>query len=728
MPNRRHFLQTAFPAYVLLWAAILGLGCWPQAVVRAQEFDPDEMTPKALAEKYVDAFCACAAAERELQLRNEALNRLTPDALKFDDKFPGIELIQNQVAGELTALLQKHVDELNTGLATLSRNHQQKELDILRKHWKELRTSRNTWDIEQSLVVSGQRPVGWISALLGKDTRWSWFWSSLAVLALVCVAWHDRRHEYRRMLLGSKGRQLLMSRLLRFLLAAMLLLTLVAFFFSERIVSLLTPSAGAGQARTSAEIQAELDRLTADCVAQEKELQRTRSKYDAAVAAWRKGDPNLGDRWLQAWNETKAALVASSLQQQIAQKMQADTEAVRNLQNQRAQHQAIVVFFERMKWGARAGVSGVLIAFVIGGGLLLFRGIKHRRYHIRNTCPMCLGEGTLTTQQTGSGGIGGNLPSAVCDNSFQQRDGGTTEKCQFRFLEYYRDMDRICFPTLGIIGAGKTHWITMVYHEIRSGKQPGNVEFHTVKSNRTDEIEELVKRLLDDRLGPLATQTRGLPIPLLFDLTDEDHWGRSNVLLTLFDYSGEVMEAMRIEEHAHRRRALSADGYLFFVDPTRPHTIQADALASFGEDLRVLGNVKSGRALRAPVALCLTKLDKLNELPNRSKGEFDWFYDELKKIDPSGDDVSLDVMAQRSQLTERLVRNIWPGWAIEGQVESLFGGRHSFFPMTPVGLENPDNLPTTGHGDRVFIPFGIHAPLLWLLHMNGYIVVGDRRT
>jgi hypothetical protein len=133
--------------------------------------------------------------------------------------------------------------------------------------------------------------------------------------------------------------------------------------------------------------------------------------------------------------------------------------------------------------------------------------------------------------------------------------------------------------------------------------------------------------------------------------------------------------------------------------------------------------IKSGRKLRTPVALCVSKIDLLvnhtYSLPDGNDA-IQWFYRELARIDPSGEAMELGVVRARSQLLSRLREIFWPGWEIERQVEELFGGRRLFFPLTPVGL---DGRGETDLNLRTISPFGMLEPLVWLLEMNGYSIL-----
>jgi hypothetical protein len=270
--------------------------------------------------------------------------------------------------------------------------------------------------------------------------------------------------------------------------------------------------------------------------------------------------------------------------------------------------------------------------------------------------------------------------------------------------------------------AGKTHWLAMLYWELNRGNYPRSVQFEKIKSRSSEDFDVMVEEILTSRIGTAATQRDRIPHPLIFNFRDRDRWGRSNLLVSIFDYSGEVTSDMGVEDY-RRRRALEGDGFLFFLDPTFPSEPQARALADFREDIRLVKQVSTGKRLRIPVALCISKIDVLAGQPYALPDGGDAvarFYDELSEIDPTGEAATLEVIEARSRLTARLSDTIWPGWQIERQIDDLFGGRYLFFPLTPVGL---DGCGETDLSLRTISPFGLLEPMLWLLEMNGYPIL-----
>lgn len=327
---------------------------------------------------------------------------------------------------------------------------------------------------------------------------------------------------------------------------------------------------------------------------------------------------------------------------------------------------------------------------------------------------MCMAVGKLEPVTEGAATDMVRCSNVISDNPF--------EECHFTFNSLYRDMTKLCFPTLGHPSSGKTHWLAMTYRELNQGNYPASVQFDKVRSDSSEDMDRIVDDLINSRLSTMATMVDRLPRPLLFNFRDHDRLGASNLMVSIFDYSGEVLQRMTLND-PQRRRALDADGYLFFLDPTQRSEEQVKELIDFREDVRVLRKVRSGQALRAPVALCVSKIDLLvnqEYADPGGTGPIGRFYKELEEIDPAGTGLTLEIVQRRSDAIRRLRDTIWPGWQIEKQIHELFGGRCLFFPLTPVGMTE---LGIEDLGQRTIQPYGILDPLMWLLHMNGYNVL-----
>ncbi|MFP6752710.1 MAG: hypothetical protein VB855_13605, partial [Pirellulaceae bacterium] len=366
----------------------------------------------------------------------------------------------------------------------------------------------------------------------------------------------------------------------------------------------------------------------------------------------------------------------------------------------------------------RIGVALLLSLFVFGFSFILFRNLKRYRQDIADTCPQCLGVGSF--EQVQSEHDFSNLDILRC-TSVDQVYGGD---CGFELHGLHREKTKLSFPTLGVPQAGKTHWLCMVYRELIRGAFDDIVNFERVRGESSDEMDRRVEEIIEDRLNPEGTRTDALPKPLIFDFTDNDAWGKSNVLVNIFDYAGEITQSRPLDD-PQRQRALDADGYLFFIDPTDGATAdeQAKALVDFQEDLRVIKKISTGKSIRTPVAICVPKLDLMvNQSyadPSR-KGAVSRFYHDLSAIEQTDSSISLENINKRSNLMMKFRETVWPGWRIERQINDLFGGRFRFFPLTPVGM---GDLGQTELREKTIEPFAILEPLMWLLHMNGFKVL-----
>jgi hypothetical protein len=519
-----------------------------------------------------------------------------------------------------------------------------------------------------------------------------------------------------------------LSKLLAATLAILVVLTLVTFMMGDRIYQSLM-SAGSGEVASPHQTIQEQNRKILDDVEKleqtggelEERNQRVHSGWQQALKKAFPEDSRMALRWLQLRAELMEIAELLAVLEQVSSALDRDLLALEELNAElKAQTQARAQYLRLRQW-IRGGLGLALIGLATTGGFLFRRGVKRRRWITGNTCPLCLGVGHLEVAPAyafGDAGTG-EVDILQCKNVVSREP---YEECDFRFMAAYRRLPKLCFPTLGVPQAGKTHWLAMLYWELNLGHYPPSVNFEKIKSQTAEDVEVLVEDILTSRIGTAATQRERIPSPLVFNFQDRDRLGRSNLLVNIFDYSGEVTSDMGVEDY-RRRRALDGDGFFFFLDPTYPSEPQSKALADFREDLRLIKGISAGSQVRTPVALCISKIDILagrsHALPDGGDA-IARFYDELSEIDPTGEAMTLQVIEARSQATARLRDTIWPGWQIERHVHDLFGGRYMFFPLTPVGL---DGLGETDLSLRTISPFGLLEPLMWLLEMNGYPVL-----
>jgi hypothetical protein len=558
---------------------------------------------------------------------------------------------------------------------------------------------------------------------LGTENRWFWLAGIVAVAALLLVFAIDRRQEIRRYFNGGRARDLGLGKLLVAAFALMCLLTAALFFASDGIlVDLLDRDPrGTHVAAVEAERLRDAESAEAAKVRYERQIAAVAAKkadlsrqFKAIVPDGSSG--SLFDEWWSSWeaaSEQQARLVEIAASEERFKACQtavdpghagsvaAEIKSYRDTAAQWRRGASVICGFIGMG----------LLGFVAGGFLWLLRGMSQRTRELAQTCPLCLAKGKLEAGPGGADTL--QCRSVISESPF--------EECSFDFPAMYRTLPKLSFPTLGVPASGKTHWLAMVYRQLNQNQDvPSEVEFAKIRSQASEEFDRIVDDILSAKRGPAATQTGALPHPLVFNFVDQDRLGRSNLLVNIFDYSGEVLRERTLEDH-QRRRAFTADGYFFFLDPTRTSDEQTAALTNFRQDVRIVKKLRAGQQIHCPVALCVPKIDLLTGQPyaDPSGGDaVDLFYREIGEIGWGMDQKS---MHARSTLMRNLRDTIWPGWEIEKTIDDIFGGRYMFFPFTPVGLDGMGE--DWAVGNRVISPVGILHPLMWLLHMNGYPVL-----
>ena len=713
---------------------------WPAygAVPSLPASAPVDNQATELADRYVGNAVVRLRLKAEIDLIDRQLQRLQSVARGNPPESPWSKELTEIPAPSRDTLLRVLDSGSQEVLQTLRQTapHFQQEVDQLQSVWRSIRTEINRGHFLLFQVQGSLRVAGQVASLLSVDKRWFWLFGVLAVASLLAIVLHDRRHELRRMFNGGRARAMGLSKVLTAALSMLILMALTTFLLEDHIYEwLLTVGSRTDVSPRRALVQQNTD------LAQEIEALR-QSKEQKTQDLQQAQQHNVG--WVERSephqesfpNKLPAPLASSAdafrrqvaeiwtslaLLESLPQAIQADQAELKELREELARHTAATLRYLRLRQAIRGGLGAALLALTAAGGFLFWQGVAQRGRTVAETCPLCLGQECLEPERTAAGRGPATVATLKCHNVISQRP---REECNYAFAAAYRSMPKLCFPTLGVPQAGKTHWLAMIYWELNRGNYPKTVRFEKAKSRTSEAFDTIVEEILTSRLGTAATQRERIPHPLVFNFRDRDCWSRSNLLVNIFDYSGEVTSDMGVDDY-RRRRALDADGYFFFLDPTFPTEPQVKALNDFREDLRLVKGVKSGRSVRVPVALCITKIDLLANQAYALPGGNDAigrFYDELARIDPSGESLSPRVLEARSRLTARLRETIWPGWQVERQVHDLFGGRYLFFPLTPVGL---DGRGETDLSLRTIAPFGLLEPLLWLLQMNGYPVLNS---
>lgn len=719
--------RQAVPWSALVVFLFAGQACSAEPVISAGDVSAIAREAAESAERHVALSVRCARLETGNAFLEAELKRLEP--LQSGDS-PETRLIRGLARAEaemrlaLGDVLQENADVLVQCVEGSLAEMREKE-EAAREAWLETRAAR----IRTELLLLEIRGSGLVAAqlasLLSVDKRWFWLCGMIAVATLLAVVCHDRRHELRKWFNGGRPKALGLSKVLAVLLVLLACATVVTFVMGDRIYEAFLTVGTGDEESPRRRIEQELAALEA----REAELTAGRTELAAACAARQsalyqrlvEGLParnRLPDRWQQLRESLLSASETVAALKMVEEAFEADRAVLTRKAEELRSEEAATRWYLRIRRWIRGLLGMALLGVTVAGGIWYRGGVSRRARATADTCPLCLGRGSLQPDEAVAGDSP-DLQIVRCRNVISQEP---YEECDFSFRHAYRSMAKLCFPTLGIPQAGKTHWLAMLYWGLNQGNYPKTVEFERVRSQTSESFDRIVEEILNARIGTAATQQDRIPHPLVFNFRDHDRLGRSNLLVNIFDYSGEVTSQMDSTDY-RRRRALEGDGFLFFLDPTYPSEVQAKALADFREDLRLLKGVKAGRHLRTPVALCISKIDLLAGHDYRLDDGRDAivkFYEDLSRIDPSGESTKQSVLEERSRLTRQLRDVIWPGWQIERQIDDLFGGRYAFFPLTPVGLDG------RGEADlslRTISPFGLLEPLLWLLQMTGHPVL-----
>ncbi|HUT91783.1 MAG TPA: hypothetical protein VMY37_19975 [Thermoguttaceae bacterium] len=721
--------RRAIGLLAVLWAGLAPADTVPQPSPPAPA-STERSEAAQPAQSYVEALfrrerlkAGNAFFERELERLEAALEQEAPR----QDLLADLERIEPEAGEKLARLMQDNVaplvEDLDAAVAELKR-----QADEAKADWLLVRTSLYEGRLRLFEVEASGRALGQLASLLSMDKRWFWLFGMVAIATLVGLVFHDRRHEIRRRLNGVRARKMGLSRFLTATLVALAVLTLITFFRGDQIYeALLTARLGEAASPRASILaqQAALDAETEALVEAREDLEdrhaQLQDAYRRELTGALPARSQMPVRWRQFRARALEATELAELLDMVPRVMQADLGELEVVNRELGARAEEATWYLRLRRWVRGGLGLALIGLAAAGGWLYRRGVEARRKLTANTCPLCLGANRLeqVPDYARRSGVPGNVDAVQCRNVISEEP---YEECDYTFMDVYRPMTKLCFPTLGIPQAGKTHWLAMVYWELNRGNYPRSVQFEKIKSQSSEDFDLIVEEILTARIGTAATQRDRIPHPLVFNFRDRDRSGRSNVLVNIFDYSGEVTSDMGVEDY-RRRRALDGDGFFFFLDPTYPSEPQAKALADFREDLRLVKGAKGGKRLCVPVALVVPKIDVLAGQSYASPDGGDAiarFYEELAEIDPTGETMSLTVIEARSRLCARLRDTIWPGWSIERQIHDLFGGRYLFFPLTPVGL---DGRGETDLSLRTISPFALLEPLLWLLEMNGYPIL-----
>ncbi len=650
----------------------------------------------------------------ELYLKNEA-SRLVSQTLDFG-QMAGWQLLPKEIDTVAKEALTKKITPVLQKLDLLIQQHTA-AIDSMTLELVAVRNEIDQSQTDLNEILANRNTTVQLASLLGVDNRWFWLNGLIALLVISLIAWHDSRHEFRKIMNGSRAKQLGFARFLWIGVIVSACLTLLVFLFGESFYALLVARNTDSSTKAKASVVSNITVDESLFIDLKNRVNRLINENEIATTMWAAGiGKEKQDSWMKLRESLRTNYEKAHLRTKMAELLKVEANSLGSLNQKRTDYVAEIRHFKSLRQYLSTGLGLGLCIIVGGAGIYLSRRIAKHRRKLANTCPQCLTIGQFETSDTKTGAV-------VCRSNFAESN--ELLECGFEIPGVYFRLPKLCFPTLGLPGSGKTHWLAMAFRDLSLGNYPKGIQFEKVKARGTDEIEEISRNIIRSRLETSATQMdlERIKDPVVFNFSDRDRFGKSNLLVNIFDYSGEVTYGSASDlNQVIRQRALDADGYFFFVDPTRDSDEQTEAISQFRQDVRQLKNVTSGSALRVPVALCISKIDLLHKaqvsLGNQMIRQF---YKDLAAIDADLPKFTLRNIQAKSDLMKEVRELVWPNWQIENELNTLFGSRVMYFPLTPVGIEEGNNL---SFKERTIESYGVVEPILWLLQMNGYEVLG----
>jgi hypothetical protein len=629
------------------------------------------------------------------------------------------------------SFLEENTDPVHDQLAKLATDAEVR-LGPLRESCLATRAELNAGEILLFDVAVRRQVAGQIASLINIDNRWLWLCGVLAVGMLLLVRLHHYRHYYRRLSWVRRKRATLAIAGLLGCLCLVLIPTLLTFLLGNRTYESIISLTQAGGSSPKARLEKEVAQLNSDLadLRQQHELRlkerdealiKRKNRVTSALKTGAESKVALFDLTQVIRDQLRKLAVNSQVETALASELTRELPELDQITVQKEEQAAGIQSYQWIKRMTGAGLGLTLLACSVWAALMLEHRISKERRLLANTCPRCLAKGKLTpnpNQQASGGVVPPAIRELICTNVISE---DPYEECEFTFLEQHRERERLTFPTLGVASSGKTVGMLMTYHQLRNGKCYGAGTFEKLSTAGSKEFDWKVDDLINKGIVPSRSAMDALPPPVVFNFCDSDPVGKSNALINIFDYAGMVTSHQKLTD-AHRFRALNGDGYFFYLDPTYPSQEQSDALNHFREDIKTLRRLGPNQQVHTPVALCLSKIDLMVNQPYGQGDTILEFYEDLRKIEQSTENGSLERIVKRSELTSRLRHLIWPDWEIESQIRGLFGDRFLFFPMTPIGMDQPGE---ENFSQRDLRPYCILEPLSWLLHMNGYPILKE---
>jgi hypothetical protein len=681
---------------------------------------------KNLAQRHVAAFERVTLATARYEALTRVQNRLQV-ATRAQNPTPGagaplLQLVGHEMfAGELENPVVGHADQL---FAAVDASHSQLQYDLetARARWIELRTAALMLEEQLHDVAGSGNLTADLATLLNARNKWLWLAGCLSACGIILTYSYVRRHARRRLFWVRRNRYIFAGLFVVAVLAILAIPAALLFVTGNSLFE--TVAVATGNERPLAVAEREIEELTNDSrlAAIEPQIAECEQKAEAIVNTlsselgdvMSNGDP-LVSRWTQFLHRVVDAQSSRHLLQELKKRIQEERNEINSHQAKLDSNIGEIRNNRQRKHWVAAGMGLVILAVFGSAGLSLVRKESVESKERRTTCPQCQTKNSLKLE-------GNNL---VCEAEFD--DGLQTIPCEFSYSQIYGELPKLVFPTLGIAASGKTHWMAANYGKLNFGNAPEGVTFQRLKSNKTAEFDRLIEGLLQNRAGFGATEHGQNPIvhPLMFVLGDKDPipFSASQVIASLLDLGGIVTQQ---SDHPLRQSALNGQGFLFFIDPTRPTAEQNNVLTMFRDDVQAEKQLKPQQQIQRPLAICLSKIDMIGT--GASVGPMpavaQEFYRALAEADNAYPALSIQLIQARHEIVDSYVETLFPGWALLSSLKSLFGPRVCFFPLTPVGFQGADlGAEPSDFSRRPQDPYAILEPLLWLIHMNGYPIL-----
>jgi len=289
-------------------------------------------------------------------------------------------------------------------------------------------------------------------------------------------------------------------------------------------------------------------------------------------------------------------------------------------------------------------------------------------------------------------------------------------------------------PLAGHPHSGKTQWLTALLDRLDSQQVKSRARLTVAPETASDDhFIEPLRNLRNREATPDATTPdyKGFNRAFAMPFKDGHKPFSAAGRLYLYDTAGEVFGERGNDSPAQVRAFQNANGFCYFIDPTRDLDIkkklslkecaklQAEQLANFARQIRdKRGKLTSGQTV--PLAVCVTKIDMNPDSSDPTlSDDYEKFTKDLGSLWTADPSIRLSTIRERHHICQQYLAHIFPYWNITEDLKRIAGNNFMLFPMTSWGYrlesEQSQDLQSASLESR-----GISEPLLWLMHMNGY--------